>query len=425
MTDSKEFFMEIQIDKKMFNEIYIPYLFDYSHRYEVHKGSAASGKSYFITQKLLIKALNNKRKILIMRKIGNTLKDSVWQLFIDMLHTFKIYDKCVVNKSEMKIKLPNESILLFKGLDDPERIKSITGITDIFLEECTEFSLDEVTQLDLRLRTKVQDLQMYFALNPVSKENYCYTYFRFDEHEENEVIQKREYDKTIVFNTTYKNNKFLTQEYIDSLEAIKETNPYYYTVYVEGRFANLGKLVYPNFEIQEFDYKEILKQEDCMAIYGLDFGYVNDPSSLVFAIADQKNNRLYIYDEVYQKGLLNNEIAGIIIQKGISKEIIIADSAEKKSIEEIRRFNVSRIKPCRKGKGSILQGVQKIQQYKLIIHPSCVNAITEVRNYTWKKNKSTGEYINEPIDTYNHLLDALRYSIQAIKKKAKILNAKL
>lgn len=417
--------MEIQIDRKMFNEIYIPHLFDYSHRYEVHKGSAASGKSYFITQKLLIKAINNKRKILIMRKIGNTLKDSVWQLFIDMLHTFKIYDRCVVNKSEMKIKLPNESILLFKGLDDPERIKSITGITDIFLEECTEFSLDEVTQLDLRLRTKVQDLQIYFALNPVSKENYCYTYFRFNEHEENEVIPKREYDKTIVFNTTYKNNKFLTQEYIDSLEAIKETNPYYYTVYVEGRFANLGKLVYPNFEIQEFDYKEILKQEDCIAIYGLDFGYVNDPSSLVCAIADQKNNRLYIYDEVYQKGLLNNEIAGIIIQKGISKEIIIADSAEKKSIEEIRRFNVPRIKACRKGKGSILQGIQKIQQYKIVIHPSCVNAITEVRNYTWKKNKSTGEYINEPVDTYNHLLDALRYSIQAIKKKAKILNAKL
>lgn len=417
--------INLAIDKSIFNDIYLPYVTDYSHRYEVYKGSAGSGKSYYLTQKLLIKALSSKRKVLVMRKVGASIRDSVWDLFIEVLQQFQIYDKCKINKSDFKIELPNNSIFLFKGLDDREKIKSITGITDIFCEECTEFDKSDIIQLNLRLRAKAPNLQMFFAFNPIAKENYTYSYFKYNECEEYETIPIREYDNTIIFNTTYKNNKFLDKQYIASLEELKETSPYDYTVYALGRFANLGKLVYPNHQIMEFDWREILKKPNTKAIFGLDFGYINDPSALVFAIYSEDEKRIYIYDEIYQKGLLNNELAGLIIQKGIAKEIIIADCAERKSIDEIKKYGVSRIRPCRKGKGSILQGVQKIQQSKIIIHPNCTNAITEIRNYTWKKDKSTDEFVNEIEDSYNHLMDALRYSIQSIKAKANILTIRL
>lgn len=417
--------MNLQIDKRIFNDIYFPYLFNYTHRYEVHKGSAASGKSYWVTQKTLIKALNQKRKILVMRKVAATIQDSTWQLYLDVLQHFQLYSKCKINKSDYHIELPNGSVILFKSLDNPEKIKSITGITDIVCEECTEFTLDDISQLSLRLRSKAPNCQMYFMFNPISKENYTYSYFKFNECEEYETMPIREYDNTIIFCTTYKDNKFLSKDYIKTLEAMKETNPYYYSVYVLGRFASLDKLIYNNYEVKEFDYREILKQPNTKAIFGLDFGYVNDASALCCGIVDEDNKKLYIFDEMYQKHMLNNEIAGWIIAHGYSKEEIIADSAEQKSIEEIRRLGINRIRKCKKGKGSILQGIQKVQQYKMVIHPNCINFINEIKNYTWKKDKSTGEYINEPVDSYNHLMDALRYSLQSIKKKAKILNVSL
>lgn len=415
--------MEIKIDPRIFNKMYIPYIMDYSHRYEVYKGSAGSGKSYYVTQKIVLKALQSKRKVLFMRKVGTTIKDSVWQLTIDVLHQFQMYEKCKVNKSDFTIELPNGSIFLFKSLDNPEKIKSIAGVTDIVCEECTEMTLDDVSQLDLRLRAREKNLQMYFMFNPISKANYTFNYFRFTE--ENQTERIREYEDTIVFCSTYKDNKFLPESYVKSLEAMKDTNFTYYQIYCLGLFCTLDKLVYPNYDIREFDYREILKQEGSKAIFGLDFGYINDPSALIQAVVSEQDKSIYIYDEMYQKGMLNNEIAAEIIKRGISKEVIIADCAERKSIDEIRRLGVARIKPCRKGKGSIMQGIQKIQQYKLVIHPRCTNTIVEIKNYTWKKDKATNEYVNTPIDDYNHILDSLRYAVQSIKKKAKIIDVGL
>lgn len=416
--------MDIRIDTKIFNKMYIPYIMDYTHRYEVYKGSAGSGKSYYCTQKVVIKSLKSKRKVLFMRKVGATIKDSVWQLTLDVLEQFKILNKCKINVSNFSIELPNGSVFLYKSIDNPEKIKSITGITDIFVEECTEFSIDDISQLDLRLRAKVSNLQMFFCFNPISKANYTYSLWKFTE--ENQTQRIREYDDTIIFCSTYKDNRFLPESYINSLEAMKETNYTYYQIYCLGLFCTLDKLVFPNYKVEEFDYRDILKKEDTIAIFGLDFGYVNDPSALICVVVDEKNKILYVYDEMYEKGLLNNEIADKIKKMGISKEIIIADCAEKKSIDEMRKCGISRIKPCKKGKGSINHGLQKISQYRIIIHPKCVNAIVEIKNYTWKKDKSTGEYINEAIDSYNHLIgDSFRYAMQSLKAKGKILTVKL
>lgn len=406
--------MNLTLDPQIFNDAYRPYLFTYPHRYECYYGGAGSGKSHFIGQKLVLKALKSKRKLLIIRKVGNTSKDSTFQMIKDTLQFFKIYDQCKVNKTDLTIELMNGSIFIFKGLDDPEKIKSIAGITDIWVEECTECTLDDISQLDLRLRAKADNLQMYFSFNPVSKDNWVYKYFHRDAPETTP-------DNMFVLKTTFKDNKFLPQSYIDSLMSMKESNPIYFKIYVEGDFATLDKLIFA-YEIKDFDWREKLKTG--IACFGTDFGYTNDPAAFSAFVVNEDQREIWIFDEIYKKGLLNNQLAAEIIYHGFQKEVITADCQDQQSIDELRtQYGISRIKRSWKGKGSVLQGIQYIQQFKIYVHPSCENHIMEFSNYSWKKNKQTGEYTNEPIDKYNHLMDAMRYGIQKVRKgKVKTLN---
>lgn len=196
---------------------------------------------------------------------------------------------------------------------------------------------------------------------------------------------------------------------------MKITNPTYYKIYGEGEFCSLDKLVYNNWTIGTIEDTSNLE-----LLLGLDFGYVNDATAFVVAYLDETNKTIYIEQEVYQTGLLNNQIADFINYMGFAKSVIIADSAEQKSIEEIRQKGISRIKPAVKGQGSIMQGIQKLQQYQLIVNPQCVNMITELQNYSYKKDKATNEYINEPIDAFNHLCDALRYSLQCMDNRQRL-----
>lgn len=393
--------INLNIKSSVFNAAFRPTLSDYTHRFEVYYGGAGSGKSYYITQKLVIKALRSKRKALIMRKVGATLKDSVWQLVLDMLVKFNLYQYCKVNKSTFTIELPNGSTFLFKGMDDSEKIKSITGITDIWCEEATEFTEEDIAQLNLRLRAKASDLQMYFSFNPVSKANWVYRKWFVKDA----VIE----DDTVIYKSTYKDNEFLPPEYIETIEKMANTNPTYYRIYALGEFASLDKLVYSNYRVGTVD-----DTSDWDLLCGLDFGFTNDPTA--FVVSFVKDSTLYIAREFVQTGLLNNQIANIIKELGFGKSTIIADSAEQKSIEELRRDGLYRIYPAVKGAGSILQGIQKLQQYDIIIHPSCEHTITEFQNYTWRKDRASGEYVNEPIDEFNHCLDALRYSLQCKEK---------
>lgn len=413
--------MKILLHKEIFNEAYFPYLLDYAQRYEVYYGGAGSGKSVFVAQKLLYKALRDKRKILVLRKVGRTVKNSVFQLLIDTLVDWKIIDKCKINKTDFSIELPNGSLFLCTGLDDSEKIKSITGLTDAWLEEATEFVQDDFNQIDLRIRhTFAQSQQIVLSFNPVSKANWCYQLFfreKFDsEQEEKEVAEFRA--KVQIHHTNYLDNKFLPQSYIDSLLLLKGTNPTYYKIYALGEFGSLDKLIFSNWRIAAFKHEEIKGE----LLVGLDFGFVNDPTALVASLLVEEEKKIYIFKECFEKGLLNNQIAELISSLGFSKSTIIADAAEQKSIEEIKRCGIARIKPATKGQGSILQGIQKLQQYEIIIHPECKDLIEEFRNYSWEKDKSTNEYVNKPIDKYNHGIDALRYSLQCVGSKMKTMN---
>lgn len=406
--------MQIEIHKDIFNPAYLSHLLDYSKRYQVYYGGAGSGKSKFLAQKLIYKALTDERRILVLRKVGRTSKNSTFSIIKETLSEWSVLSYCRVNNTDLTIVLPNGSTFLFMGLDDQEKLKSITGITDAWLEEATEFTQDDFNQVDLRIRSMKPNLQIFLSFNPVSKANWCYLLFFKPDNEEVQSFRK----KCSIFQTTYKDNKWLPHEYIDSLLLLKNTNPVFYKIYAEGEFGSLDKLVYNNWCKQEFDPKDL---KNCQLLLGLDFGYINDPTALVASLLDEEHNRIYVFDEYCQTGLLNNQIAQMIIDKGYSKSTIVADSAEQKSIEEIRRDGVYRIKPSTKGQGSILTGIQKVQQYQLIVDPRrAPHTLEELQNYTWKKDKATNEYINEPIDKFNHCLDALRYSLQCVNINPKI-----
>ncbi len=207
---------------------------------------------------------------------------------LEAIRKFGILAYCQVNLSNMTITLPSGSMLLFKGLDDVEKLKSIAGITDIWFEEATEGTEEDFLQLDLRLRAKVDNLQFFLSFNPVSKANWCYKHW----------FENGTPNNTLIVKTTYKDNAFLPADYVARLEDMKQTNPTWYNIYALGDFCTLDKLVYNNWAEQIFDWKQ-LKGQLCI---GLDFGYVQDESALVACIVNQQEKTIYIFDEVYQKG---------------------------------------------------------------------------------------------------------------------------
>ena len=408
--------MKINIHTNIFNPVYLPYLEDYSTRFLVFYGGAGSGKSHFIAQRLVYKALKDTRKILVLRKVNRTTKASTFQLLLDTLNQFGILNYCVINRTDFSITLPTGSQFLCMGLDDPEKIKSITGLTDAWLEEATEFSLDDFSQVNLRVRDpKAENQEIILSLNPVSKANWCYLHF-FAENPELD-----EFRKTVrIVHTTYKDNPHLPEAYVQALLMMKATNEVYYKIYALGEFGSLDKLIYNNWQKMDFDPDTIKGQLLC----GLDFGYTNDPTAFTASILVENERRIYIFKEWGGTGYLNDAIAEQIKEMGFAKSIICADSAEQKSIDEIKRLGISRIKPCVKGKGSVLQGIQKLQQYELIVHPSCENVIEELENYAWKKDKQTNEYINEPAEGFDHYMDSLRYSLQCLDVRTQLTTMK-
>lgn len=395
---------------KVFNRHIYDHLFDYDTFTEVHYGGASSGKSHGVFQKIVIKALKDwkkPRKILVLRKVGATVRDSVFADVQATLSYFGILNMCKINMSAFRIELPNGAEFIFKGMDNPEKIKSIKGISDVVMEEASEFTLDDYTQLTLRLRDKAhKQKQIYLMFNPVSKANWVYNAF---------FVKKPK--NTVVYQTTYKDNRFLDAVTRENIEELANRNEAYYKIYALGEFATLDKLVFPKYT------KALLNKDDLRQItsyFGLDYGFINDPSAFMHVKIDDDRKRLYVVEEYVKKGLTNDKIAESITALGYAKEPIRADSAEKKSNQELRNLGIGRVIDVKKGAGSVMQGIQYLLQYEWIVDERCVKTIEELENYTWKKDKATNEYINEPVDSYNHCLDAIRYATQDKITKSKI-----
>lgn len=394
--------------ERVFNRQIFDSLFDYSHFIEVWYGGASSGKSHGVVQKVVLKSLktwNHPRKVLWLRKVDRTIQDSIFTDVLDCLSTWKLLPLCRVNKSNRTIHLPNGAVFLFKGMDDPEKIKSIKGLSDVVMEEASEFNQDDFTQLTLRLREpKHKQRQLFCMFNPVSKLNWTYKQWFADDA----VV---DHSRVIIHQSTYKDNCFLDKDNIETIENLKQTNPAYYKIYTLGEFATLDKLVFPDFNKRRLNSRTLA---DLPSYFGLDFGYTNDETAFMHVKVDQDNHIIYVMEEYAKHGMLNSDIARVIKQLGYSKEIITADAAEPKSIAEIKRDGIYRIRPAKKGKDSIVQGIAFMQQYHLVVDDRCVKTIEELENYTYKKDRQSGEYTNEPVDAYNHEIDAIRYALNEI-----------
>lgn len=375
-------------------------------------GGASSGKSHGVVQKVVLKALKHwkhPRKVLWLRKVDRTIKDSIFADVLGCLSDWRLLNLCKVNQTNYTITLPNGALFLFKGMQDPERIKSIKGLSDVVMEEASEFNQDDFTQLTLRLREpKHKRRQLFCMFNPVSKLNWTYKQW-FDPDVEVDA------NRVAIHQSTYKDNHFLDADNIRTIENLKQTNPAYYRIYTLGEFATLDKLVFPDFTKRRLNVRTL---SNLPSYFGLDFGYTNDETAFMHVKVDQNNHTIYIMEEYAKHGMLNSDIARAIKQMGYSKEIITADAAEPKSIAEIKRDGIPRIRPAKKGKDSIVQGISFMQQYHLVVDDRCVKTIEELENYTYRKDKRTGEYTNEPVDSYNHEIDAIRYALNEINGMA-------
>lgn len=398
--------INLNIGPDFFNQSYLPYL-GRKEKFQVFYGGSGSGKSYFIVQNLLIRLLQQKQKLMVVRQTFNTHRDSTFAEFNSAIEQFGIASLTRVSKTTLDIELPNGSQIIFKGADEETKLLSIQGVSITWIEEATEVSKEIFDQIVLRMRGGSLDKYVFLSFNPISATHWLKGEF-FDNPRPD----------SFVCHTTYQDNRFLEQDYIDNLLEMKERNPLKYEIYALGKWGTTGKKVYENWTVAEIDRYNLLKNNIYLqSAIGLDFGFIADPSVMIATLVDIENRKIYIFDEMYQHGLLNNEIAQEVIAKGYGREKIVADSAEKKSIEEIRGYGVPRIEPAKKGNGSIMQGIQFINQFRIYVDPSCKHTINELENYSYKKDKSTGQYLNEPTDDFNHLLDSLRYAMEPFHKK--------
>ena len=372
----------------------------------------SSGKSYFVFQRAVFKSLlEPNRKTLVLRKTAVNCRRSCFEDMKRTLSQFKITKYCKINQTTMEITLPNNSKFLFMGLDNFEDIKSIPDIHDIIIEECSEITYDDFSELKGRTRGRGKlKNQIVMMMNPVSKLNWTYKHFFQDGCNEEDCL---------ILHSTYKDNPFSNPETIKAYENFKEQNPLFYKIYCLGEFGSLSKNIFQNWTVEDFNIKNV-KGEYC---YGMDFGY-NDPTTISFSKIDEKNKTIYVYDELYRSEMTDDDIYEFICSKGLKNSIIIADSEATITIQTLKKKGVRRIMPCKKGAGSVVAGIRQLQAYRIVVHPNCVNMIKELENYAWKKDKKTSEYMEVPEQNgYDHLIDALRYSLQTLDKKNKVTSS--
>lgn len=390
-------------------------------RYRISLGGRGSKKSttaalWFIAN--MMKDIYSGANLLVVRKVYKDHKDSTYAQLKWAINDLKVAHLWEVKLSPLElIYKPTGQKILFRGLDDPMSITSITVdkgfLCWVWFEEFFQVvNEDDFNMVDMSIRGNMPAplfKQITGTLNPWNEKHWIKRRF-FDNQDEN----------TFTVRTSYHCNEFLGADDIRLFEIMKEKNPRRYKVEGLGEWGVAEGLVYDNWEERNFDKTEIIKNRKKIdSAFGLDFGYSADPSAFVCLLVDREEKEIFIFDEHYQKGMLNNQIADMINYKGYNKEEIIADCSEPKSIEEIRRSGIARIKPARKGPDSVMNGIQFIKQFKLIVHPLCTNTILELNNYAWEKSK-TGLQINKPLDGYNHCMDAIRYGLEKFQTSATI-----
>lgn len=383
-------------------------------RYRVCKGSRASKKSktaalWFISN--LSKAKYSQANLLVVRKTFRTLKDSCFTELKWAINRLGLQDTWQPKESPLEIEnLETGQKIYFRGLDDPLKVTSITvdvgELCWLWIEEAYEISSEaDFDTLDESIRGEMPPglfKQVTLTFNPWNEHHWIKKRF-FDAPPDPDIL---------AMTTNYLCNEWLDAADKKVFETMKKNNPRRYRVAGLGDWGIVDGLVYENWEEKLFSIDEVRKLPGIRSAFGLDFGYTNDPTALFCGLIDTTNKTLWVFDEIYKQGMSNEDIARDITGAGYSKERIRADSAEPKSIDRLRTLGIQHIRKARKGKDSVNNGIDFIQDYKIFIHPRCVNFLTEIGNYTWATDTKTGKKLNIPIDDFNHLMDAMRYALE-------------
>jgi phage terminase large subunit len=400
---------DVEIHTEVFNKAYLPYL-DNVTPLQIYFGGSSSGKSVFLAQRPVIDILQGGRNYLVCRQVGRTVRGSVVQEITKVIKTWGLEKLFSINKTDGTITCHNGYQIIFPGLDDVEKLKSITPakgvITDIWVEEATETEPDALKQLEKRLRGGSEGIQkrLILSFNPIMQSHWIYSeYFASTAWADD---QTEYHDENIsILKTTYKDNRFLTKQDVNRLE--NEKDKYYRDVYTLGKWGVLGDVIFTNWRVEDLSG---IADQFTNHRAGLDFGFSSDPAAMPVMHYDRMRKTLYIYDELYERGLTNQGLAPEIISR-IGNKPVTCDSAEPKSIQELQVAGVA-ARAARKGKDSVNFGVQWLQGLSaIIIGTNCINAKREFSTYHWKKDKD-GNSMRVPVDKENHLIDGVRYGLE-------------
>ena len=361
-------------------------------------GGAGSGKSYSISQKILLRCLNEKIKVLVCRRYGTTIRNTCFSLFKEIINKWKLTPYIKIRETDFNISFPNGSEIIFMGLDEETKLLSLNDIGTIFIEEAFEVPKNIVEQLNLRMRGRNPHQQIIMAWNPISQNHWLYDF---------SVVNPPE--NSFFIHSTYKDNPFLSSEYIASLEELRTRNPQKARIYCDGEWGvDTEGLVFTNWREEDFVLPSGLELR-----VGSDLGY-RDATTLLISYYDRENKRIYVSDELYETGKQLDELASLFEQKNIGRHTkIYMDSAEPRSIQYFRNKGFNAV-PCIKGRDSVKARILFLQNHEIIVRPCCAHLIEEFSNFSWIRDKKTNEFTDNTTHEYSHCIDGLGYSYSDI-----------
>ena len=414
---------------KQINPKFENFLFHWKNKFQFLIGGYGSSKSYHIALKLILKLYSEKRTCLVVREVYETIRDSCFSLFLEILEDMDLLTDSKKSKtkvtfilSPMQLKFPNGSKIIFKGMDKPKKLKSINNISIIWIEECSEVKYEGFKELIGRMRHPTLPLYMILSTNPVEKANWTYKHFFKDEVSESkrivlddEVLYEKgeiEVNNTYYHHSTADDNLFLPKSYLDDLEDMKTYDKDLYRIARKGRYGVNGILVLPQFEVVE--HSQVVNMiADIPKRYhrvGMDFGFEISFNAVIRMAIDDKNKTLYIYYEYYKNKMTDDKTAKDLVEFKENKELIIADSAEPKTIAFYNQEGFRMI-GAKKFQGSRLANIKKVKRFKKIIcSDTCINTIRELSTLTYAKNKND-EIIYDEFNIDPHTFSAIWYGL--------------
>lgn len=350
--------------------------------------------------------------LLVIRRVFRTLKDSCWAdlrwatLRLGVSHLWRF------RQSPLEATyLPTGQTIFFRGLDDAMKINSISTAKGrlcwVWIEEAFELQSEtDFDMLDEAIRGQVPDglfKQITLTFNPWDERHWLKKRF-FDAPPAPDILAM-----TVDFRT----NEFLDTRDLALFAEMEVRNPRRYQVAGLGHWGVHEGLIFDHWRRENFDRAALLARTDIQPVFGLDFGFSNDPTALFCGAVDASNSAIYVWDELYARGLTNTALFAAIADKNLTKETILADCAEPKSIAELQRLGLKRIRGVKKGADSVRFGIARLQDYEIIVHPRCEEFIHEISSYVWDKDERSGVGLNRPDPrAEDHLMDAMRYAME-------------